>query len=145
MKIQNFRAINSMEWVPSPGINCLIGPGDSGISSVLETTDLCLGTRRSARFTDTDFHLLDVFHRIQITVTVGALPDELLNLDTYGEFLRGFDASTGRVEDEPQADIETALSVQLQVGQIWNQSGRSYLKGPWRKGSSADWRGSTSR
>ena len=99
LNIQNFRAIKAMEWVPSAGINCLIGPGDSGKSSVLEAIDLCLGARRSARFTDTDFHLLDVAHPILITATVGALPDDLLNLDTYGEFLRGFDANTGRVED----------------------------------------------
>lgn len=115
LKIQNFRSIKAMEWAPSSGINCLIGPGDSGKSSILEAIDLCLGARRSARFTDTDFHLLDVAHPILITVTVGALPDELLNLDTYGEFLRGFDANTGRVEDEPRVDIETVLSVQLQV------------------------------
>lgn len=105
-----------MVWAPSDGINCLIGPGDSGKSSVLEAIDLCLGARRSARFSDTDFHLLDVAHPIQIIVTVGALPDELLNLDTYGDFLRGFDANTGLVEDEPRAEIETVLSVQLQVG-----------------------------
>ncbi|WP_296277151.1 MULTISPECIES: ATP-dependent nuclease [Pseudomonadaceae] len=115
LKIQNFRAIKAMEWIPSDGINCLIGPGDSGKSSILEAIDLCLGARRSARFTDTDFHLLNVAQPIQITVTVGALPDDLLNLDTYGEFLRGFDANTGLVEDEPRADIETVLSVQLQV------------------------------
>ncbi|MCG8911000.1 ATP-binding protein [Pseudomonas sp. DP-17] len=116
LKIQNFRAIKTLEWAPSAGINCLIGPGDSGKTSVLEAIDLCLGARRSVRFTDADFHLLDVAQPIWITVTVGALPDELLNLDTYGEFLRGFDANTGLVEDEPRADIETVLSVQLQVG-----------------------------
>lgn len=116
LKIQNFRAIKTLEWAPSAGINCLIGPGDSGKTSVLEAIDLCLGARRSARFTDADFHLLDVAHPILITVTVGVLPDELLNLDTYGEFLRGFDAHAGLVEDEPRADIETVLSVQLQVG-----------------------------
>ncbi|HAR04090.1 MAG TPA: ATP-dependent endonuclease [Pseudomonas sp.] len=116
LSIRNFRAIRAMDWAPSAGINCLIGPGDSGKSSVLEAIDLCLGARRSARFSDTDFHLLNVAHPIQITVTVGALPDELLNLDTYGEFLRGFDTNTKLVEDEPHADIETVLSVQLQVG-----------------------------
>jgi putative ATP-dependent endonuclease of OLD family len=115
LKIQNFRSIKAMEWVPSAGINCLIGAGDSGKSTVLDAIDLCLGARRSARFTDTDFHLLDVAHHILITITVGALPDDLLNLDTYGDFLRGFDPNTGCMEDEPRADIETVLSIQLQV------------------------------
>ncbi len=47
-------------WYPAPGINCLIGPGDSGKSSILDAIDLCLGARRNIQFTDADFHLLDV-------------------------------------------------------------------------------------
>ncbi|MCU0091399.1 AAA family ATPase [Pseudomonas koreensis] len=116
LDIQNFRAIKMLDWAPSAGVNCLIGPGDSGKSSILEAIDLCLGARRSARFTDTDFHLMDVANPIVITVTVGALPDDLLNLDTYGDFLRGFDANTRLIEDEPRVDVETVLSVRLQVG-----------------------------
>ncbi|WP_273649174.1 AAA family ATPase, partial [Pseudomonas aeruginosa] len=34
--ISNFRSIQALDWVPAPGINCLIGPGDSGKSSILD-------------------------------------------------------------------------------------------------------------
>jgi putative ATP-dependent endonuclease of the OLD family len=70
-------------WRPSPGINCLIGPGDSGKSSILDAIDLCWGARRNIQFTDTDFHLLDVETPITITVTLGELDDALKNLDTW--------------------------------------------------------------
>jgi putative ATP-dependent endonuclease of OLD family len=52
--------------------------------------DLCLGTRRYAPFGDTDFFCLAVTRTIVISATLGALPEVLQNIDTYSEFLRGF-------------------------------------------------------
>jgi hypothetical protein len=115
LEIQNFRSIQSLGWAPSAGINCLIGPGDSGKSSILDAIDLCLGARRSAPFSDTDFFGLDVTRAIVISATLGELPDELKNLDVYGDFLRGFVAASGLVEDEPRANIETVLTLRLKV------------------------------
>ncbi len=115
IEIRNFRSIQSLDWAPSAGINCLIGPGDSGKSSILDAIDLCLGARRSAPFGDTDFFGLDVTQPIVISLTLGALPDGLKNLDIYGDFLRGFDAATRQIEDEPRAGIETVLTLRLIV------------------------------
>lgn len=64
--------------------------------------------------TDADFHLLDVSKPITITVTVGELDDSLKSLETYGSYLRGFTAK-GIVEDEPETQSETVLSVRLTV------------------------------
>lgn len=115
LDIQNFRSIKALSWAPSEGINCLIGPGDSGKSTVLDAIDLCLGARRSVSFGDTDFHLLDVTTPIVIDITIGGLPDSLKNLELYGDFLRGFDSATAVVEDEPRAGIETVLTLRLTV------------------------------
>ncbi|KGC61469.1 ATP-dependent endonuclease [Burkholderia pseudomallei] len=115
IEIRNFRSIRSLDWTPSAGINCLVGPGDSGKSSILDAIDLCLGARRNLSFGDTDFFGLDVTQPVIISLTVGALPDALKNLDAYGDFLRGFDAATAQVEDEPRAGIETALTLRLTV------------------------------
>lgn len=115
IEIRNFRSIRLLDWTPSAGINCLVGPGDSGKSSILDAIDLCLGARRNVSFGDTDFFGLDVTQPVIISLTLGALPDGLKNLDTYGDFLRGFDATTGQVEDEPRAGIETVLTLRLTV------------------------------
>lgn len=115
LEIRNFRSIQALEWTPSSGVNCLIGPGDSGKSTILDAIDLCLGLRRHATFSDTDFYNLDVTRTIVIAVTLGALPDTLKNIDAYGEFLRGFDLSTGLLEDEPRADLETVMTLKLTV------------------------------
>jgi len=55
VEIQNFRAIKNFEWLPAAGINCLIGPGDSGKSSVLDALDYCAGARRNIQFSDAIF------------------------------------------------------------------------------------------
>lgn len=115
VEIQNFRSIRRMSWVPSAGINCMVGTGDSGKSTILDAIDLCLGARRSVTFGDTDFHNLNVNEPIVISATLDGLPDELLNLDAYGNFLRGFDAGTGQVEDEPREGIATVLTLRLTV------------------------------
>lgn len=115
LEIRNFRSIQTLDWTPSNGVNCLIGPGDSGKSTILDAIDLCLGARRNMPFGDTDFFSLDVNRSILIDVTLGALPDVLKNIDIYGDFLRGFSPSTGLIEDEPRAGIETVLTLRLQV------------------------------
>lgn len=115
VEIRNFRGIKQLIWYPATGINCLIGPGDSGKSTILDAIDLCLGARRSVQFTDADFHLLDTQAPIDIAVTLGELGDDLKNLDAYGMYLRGFDAAVGRIEDEPEKDAETVLTVKLTV------------------------------
>lgn len=116
LKIRNFRSIYALDWFPSPGINCLIGPGDSGKSSILDAVDLCLGTRRNSAFGDMDFFAMNVENPIAIGVTLGDLPASLLDIDVYGEFLRGFDHATSTIEDEPRSDIETVITLLLRVG-----------------------------
>jgi hypothetical protein len=115
IEIHNFRGIKEFTWLPSPGLNCLIGPGDSGKSSILDAVDLCLGARRNIQFSDADFHRLDVETPINISVTLGELDKGLKNLDAYGMYLRGFDAQSGKIEDEPEKDAETVLTVRLTV------------------------------
>ena len=116
IEIQNFRGIKSLEWYPSNGINCLIGHGDSGKSTLLDAIDMCIGARRNINFYDTDFYNLDVENPISITVTLGSLSDDLKNIDTYGDYLRGFDSKNKNIEDEPRRGLETILSVNLSVG-----------------------------
>ncbi|HED8873773.1 ATP-dependent nuclease [Pseudomonas aeruginosa] len=115
IEIQNFRSIRSLTWLPSLGLNCLIGPGDSGKSTILDAIDLCLGARRNITLGDTDFFGLDVSQPIQITLTLGQLPDALKNLDVYGQYLQAFDSATGQLQDEPLHGLETVLSLRLTV------------------------------
>jgi hypothetical protein len=48
VEIENFRGIQSLSWLPTNGINCLIGPGDSGHPVVIK------GTRTMHKVTESD-------------------------------------------------------------------------------------------
>lgn len=115
LKIENFRSVRETEWCPRAGLNCLIGPGDSGKSTLLDAIDFALGARRSVSFTDADFYQMDTSNPITINVTLGELDDELKSLDGYGYFLRGFDHDTKEIHDEPQLGNEIVLTLQLIV------------------------------
>jgi predicted ATP-dependent endonuclease of OLD family len=45
IEIENLRGIKVLHWVPSSGVNCLIGPGDSTKAIVLDAVELCLNPR----------------------------------------------------------------------------------------------------
>ncbi|CDL01248.1 conserved protein of unknown function [Magnetospirillum gryphiswaldense MSR-1 v2] len=113
--IRNFRGISELAWSPARGLNCLIGPGDSGKSTILDAIDLCLMPRRFAAVSEADFHKLDLTKPILIDVTVGALDDDLLDLDAYVGYLRGWSAE-GKLEDEPGRGLEPVLTIRLEVG-----------------------------
>jgi putative ATP-dependent endonuclease of the OLD family len=76
---------------------------------------LCLGARRTAQFTDADFHNLDVEASINILLTIGELDDAMKNFDPYRPYSRGYDDETGDVEDEPERELETVLCLTLTV------------------------------
>ena len=54
IEIKHFRGVQSFDWTPSAGVNCLIGPGDTGKSTLLDAIELCLGARRNLTFADTE-------------------------------------------------------------------------------------------
>ena len=113
--IRNFRGIQSLDWYPTEGVNCIIGPGDSGKSSILDAIDFCLGARRNISFTDADFHNSNVDNPIEIYVTLGCLSNELLSIERYGSFLRSYNITTQEFYDEPQVGTETVITVRLVV------------------------------
>ena len=120
IEIENFRGIRRLTWLPQPGINCLVGPGDCGKSTVLQAIDWCIGARRTLPLSDADFHRACVEEPIRIVVTIGRLDDRLQRFDAYGLYIRGFDPETGDIDDEPHADLQDVLSIQLTVGEDLN-------------------------
>lgn len=128
VEIENFRGISALSWAPSSHVNCLIGPGDSGKTTILDAIELVLAARYQVGFNDTDFHAADHNKSISITVTLGDLPDAFRAMNKYGELLRGWDAANQVVVDEPDdtAGLEYALSVRLTVDRTLEPKWRIY-------------------
>lgn len=115
LNLKNFRSIKELSWNPGLGMNCLIGVGDSGKTTVLDAIDYCLGARRSAQFSDYDFHKTDTSEPIKILVALGALEPSLLSMDAYGDYFCGYNLTTGKFEEEQGHGLETILLLQLKV------------------------------
>lgn len=115
VSIKNFRCVKQLQWYPASGLNCLVGSGDSGKSSIIDAIDYCLGARRSIQLSDADFFNLDINNPIEISLTLGALDDDLKNIDGYGLYLQGYDPATYALYDEPGAGLETVLTITLRV------------------------------
>ena len=115
VEIEHFRGIESLRWTPATGMNCLIGPGDSTKTSILDAIELCLNPRPYTLADDCDFHNLDTSKVVRITVTLADLPTEFLTEDRYGMQVRGWNAATAAVEDEPADGLDYAISLRVTI------------------------------
>lgn len=124
VEIQNFRGIGALEWQPSPGMNCLIGPGDSTKTTILDAIELALNPRSNYLGDDTDFHNLNFDRPVSVTVTLVGIPAEFCVDTRYGLHLRGWDEAAARLMDEPGDGLLEALSVRVEIDP-------STLEGRW--------------
>lgn len=111
--VAHFRGIELLDWKPAESFCCLIGPGDSGKSTVLDAVEAALSSRWFA-FTESDFLACDTSRPIVIEVTVGELSKALKSDERLGLYVRGW-TSAGELHDEPEDDDEPVLTVRLTV------------------------------
>jgi predicted ATPase len=114
LEVRHFRGIEKLDWKLRNAFVCLVGPGDSTKSTVLDAIELALLPRWNPTFDDTDFYATDTSKPISIVVTVGDLPSEFLDEDQFGLELRGWSETAG-LHDEPQEGDSPAISIRLVV------------------------------
>jgi putative ATP-dependent endonuclease of OLD family len=103
-----------LTWRPSAGLNCLIGPGDSTKTSILEAISLLLAHRWNLDFSDADFYDGDIEQEIRIEATITGLSQEMSQLNVFGGRLRGITAD-GTIVDDPLDGAFPAVTVRLTV------------------------------
>lgn len=121
LEIERFRGIRSLTWEPQGRFVCLLGPGDSTKSTILDAIELALSPKWNIQFDDSDFYDAETNEPIKITVTIGALPDDIISDAKYGLEARGW-GPDGQIHDEPSDDDELVLSVRLRVEPTLEQS-----------------------
>lgn len=116
LEIQNFRGIkHSVVYFPQDSrIICLIGPGDSGKSTLLKAIEWVLWPAWNLVVTDVDFYDSNIDQPIVITATIGEVPEELLKEDKFGLYQRDF---FGIIvgDDEPSDNDSAVLTIQLTI------------------------------
>ena len=78
VEVRHFRGVREAVWAPLPGLNAIIGAGDTGKSTLLDAIELALAPRRNLNFSDADFWRLDVTKPIDVRVTIGELPEPIV-------------------------------------------------------------------
>lgn len=116
LEIRNYRAIKQYVWVLPPDLNfiCLIGPGDSGKSTILEALNMALTDRWTLAISDTDFHETNVSEPIIIRVTLADLTEDIMRHDALGLELGGITAA-GNLIHGPEEGSEACITVQLKI------------------------------
>lgn len=117
ISIRNFRGVKDLDWsLPTAGIFCLIGKGDSSKSTILEAIRYAFYPQWNLTLSDSDFYRCKVENAIVIEVSIGDLVEDFLPLNKYGQYLRGWDAKNGRLVDEADDALEPVLTIRLTVG-----------------------------
>lgn len=100
--------------LPTNRFVCLVGPGDSTKTTMLDAIGLVLSPRWNIPLTDADFHHCQFEEPIVLQVVIGDLPNSLLRDDAHGYDLSGFMPS-GELVPDPIDDAEPCLILQLKV------------------------------
>lgn len=116
LEVCSFRGIQSLDWTPERGLNCLVGPGDSTKTTILDAIELVLNPRFHFLAEETDlYNLTDKVSGASITLTLVGLPAEFCADNRYGLHLRGWDEASKTLMDEPAAGLEDALSIRVTI------------------------------
>lgn len=116
LTIENFRGIKTLDWTlpTDQRLVALIGPGDSGKSTILEAVHWLLGDRWSIPVSDTDFFGVDLSQTIRIQAVLVGLPDALKRDTAFGLWLSGLD-SAGVLHQDPDDTHTPALIAVLTI------------------------------
>ncbi len=116
LEIENFRGVKSLDWRHIADTTALVGPGDSGKSTILDAIERVLSPKWSVSFDDTDFWDLHTGVSITIRATITDLAPGFYRDSKFGLLLHGFDKDKSEaVAASGEDGEENALLVELCV------------------------------
>lgn len=116
LEIERFRGIRELDWRYVGTTSALVGPGDSGKSTILDAIERVLSPRWNLTFDDTDFWDLQTNEPIEIRATITDIPKDFYRDSKFGLALHGFDAKEGvAVEATGEVDEEHSIVIELRV------------------------------
>jgi putative ATP-dependent endonuclease of the OLD family len=112
IKIERFRGIKALTWCPRPGINCLVGPGDVGKSTILDGITLALSSAPGRVASEHDYFAGAVEHGFKIDVLLGKLDDDVLSAWPAAP-LWSWAAKAEKAQADPDESGEAVLCVRV--------------------------------
>src|SRR5690606_19006380 len=95
LQIESFRGVKALDWRHIAETAALVGPGDSGKSTILDAIERVLSPKWNVSFDDTDFWDLHTEAPIVIRATITNLPSSFYRDSKFGLLLHGFDTTNG--------------------------------------------------
>lgn len=90
LKIRRYRGLEIFDWDPAPGMNSLVGPGDTGKSTVLAAVSLLLAPYPIGAASEFDYYKRRVGDGFEIEACIGALDLAVLTGERQVLPLRGW-------------------------------------------------------
>jgi putative ATP-dependent endonuclease of the OLD family len=116
ISIKNFRCFKNFNHTfDNSNFICLVGRGDSGKSTLLDSISYALSSSWNLTFFDSDFNNCNTNTAIEIEITLIELPDKLINEKKYGLHIRGIDENTNEIKDELKDYHKKALTIKLEI------------------------------
>jgi putative ATP-dependent endonuclease of OLD family len=112
VEVQKFRGISAATWMTPSSRIALIGPGDSGKSTLLDAVELIFWPRYALTLTDNDLYKADPSSAAVLRAWVVDPPPDLTHDGAYFTHLMGYDPTSGSINPEP-SDGPLVLGVQL--------------------------------
>jgi len=100
LEIENFRGIQCGKFNFTTPLVCLIGHGDTTKSTILDAIEYALSPNWFIPIDDSDFTNCDSSKNIEITATVGPVPDEFMSDSKYGQYLRKWNIAEEKLFDD---------------------------------------------
>lgn len=117
IKVENFRGIKKMDWILENKLLCLIGSSDSTKTTILDAIEFALYPYWNLNITNTDFYECNTKNPILIQLTLGDLPEEFINENAYGLYIRKFVDDDSN--DEPEEADDIFLTIQLSLSEFF--------------------------
>jgi len=115
IEIRHFRGIEQCRATFTDHVVCLIGPGDSTKSTVLDAIEYALCPNWFIPLDDSDFTNTDISKDVVIDVTIGPVPNDLLSEAKFGLHQRGWDSKNALIHDEPEERDIQVLTVRVKI------------------------------
>ena len=82
LTIERFRGIRTLTWLPRSGANIILGGGDAGKTTILESIALLLAPTNAISLSDADYHGRKTIDGFKISAVM-SLPAELMSTQSY--------------------------------------------------------------
>jgi len=120
LNVRNFRGIKELDWYLPCKYICLIGPGDSSKTTILDAIEYALYPSYTISFDDTDFYDCNTDQPIEVFVSIADLPEEFHEDSKFGLYLRGFEDN--KIVDETEGEnliLTIKLTVNNDLEPVW--------------------------